>query len=236
MDTATTTTEAPEINIPLRALEKKDEQGNLIVALNPVIATILRGEAKGNPYPVIKVTPQTVNDYIKFRGLDNVLADINAIEAQRAQGALDYVLNKFYPNNADGESEAWEETDPDPDTKKPRWKVVASKFLAVLDDFYKTLTEGKVRSGETIESLNLDKAAFLEEMNAALASVRTVKDPQKVAAIMMEASDASMKFQECEAKIAEIRKNRAPRMTKAEKAAAVAAAKAKEAAAPAVAA
>lgn len=212
---------APEINIPIKVLEKKDEQGNLIGAVTPTIAVIQRGALKGNPYPVIKVTKENLNSYFKFRGVENVIDRINAFEAQVAQGTMQYVLAKAFPTpeEADYDSEAYVDGGVDPETSKPLVKILLDKFVSVIEEFWKTLSEGKVRSGETIDSLEEDKKVILAEMQEIIKSFRTLTDPVKAKEAMDAAAELNTKHAACEERIAQIRAERKPRKTKAEKAA-----------------
>lgn len=206
-------------NIPLTPLVKKDEQGN--PTGNPIIPQLLvvgRGEAEGNVYPSIVVTKENFKDYVNLRGIDSVLDALNSKERLDAQAALDHVLS----------DEDWEEVEGAKDKEGKavkRFTYVVDKFKAVIEKFYETLLSGKVRGGVTITDLVEQQAELFAEMQKKISEMIKAA-PDRAREMMIEANSLNIKHQELSAQIAEIKAARKPRMTKAEKLAALAAAKA----------
>ena len=204
--------------IPIKPLVRKDEQGNTIGQITPILKVVARGEMEGSIYPTIEVTQGNLNDYVKVRGLEHVLEVLNARERLNAQATLEYIIDR---------EDAWEEIEGMTDKEgKPRavWTYIQEKFISVIDKFYETLLQGKVRGGVTIKDLMEEQEELMTEMQNRLNEVMKIA-PDQIKNHMLKTNELSMKYNDLKEQIAEIKKARKPRITKKEKAEALLAAK-----------
>lgn len=208
-NTATAPAPVKQLNIPTPPLTKKDEQGNVIASVTPTVEVIKRGMAEGAAYPVILVTKDTLNSYVKFRGVDHVLSVLNARERADAQKTLEYVCD---------DADAWEPVEGKVDAKgEPnKFTVLYDKFLAVIDKFYETLLSGRVRGGVTIAQLEEELADLQAEMEEKMQRAQKLVGPEQQA-LIMECFEISNRHKEVRVQIEAIRAERKPRKTKAQK-------------------
>lgn len=215
MSETTTQNKAP--NIPLRPITRNE------ASLVPVWQKVKRGEAKDVYYPSIVITPDNWNDYVKYKGLNNIIEKLNAKEATDAQATLDVLLTRkslwveSYKQKEEvgSNGEKFMATVFEADGKTPVIESVSiseESLASVIDELLTLLESGNIQGGVTIKSLRAENETLIAELHENLANAR--KNPGDMT-YLLKASELSERVQKNEAEINRISTERKSKLADA---------------------
>lgn len=197
-------------DITLRLLTRNEH------SFQPVWQEVKRGVGKGVMYPALVPTAETWDDYVAFKGLNNIIELVAAKEQQDAQACLSYIVDRadawvvtYKKDKVKSKDENGNEVETEVEaTNDKNEKIVETAKIALGDlqrlmpELLELLEKGSIRGGVTIKSLTEENKLLTAELFDTIKLAKT--DPSA----LLKATEISEKIQRNEEQIRSISEQR----------------------------